>query len=80
MKNRSIVKVKDLIKELQKINPELEVMCYLENHNPAHLLIENVSEHEASKRRDEKTGIPGLVFQKSDFSQKIAFIDITSDF
>ena len=52
----------------------------MENHIPAPLLIQDVSVHEVIKQKDEKEQIPRLVFQKNNFSQKIALIEITSDF
>ncbi|MFA6716683.1 MAG: hypothetical protein WCS27_14985 [Victivallaceae bacterium] len=77
---KNVMKVKDLIEKLEKIDPQLEVLCYMENHIPAPLLIQDVSVHEAIKQKDEEEQIPRLVFQKNNFSQKIALIEITSDF
>jgi hypothetical protein len=80
------MKVKELIKQLNQIDPDLEVLCYSEDSNllaSKHgfrlLDIDNVSIIEGKKRRGDDQ-IPSLKLGKTPYSQKHAVIEVTSDF
>jgi hypothetical protein len=78
------MKVKELISQLEKLDGNLEVLCYSENniHDDvvsAFYMIEDVSVAEGEKKRD-LNGRPGIKFGKSGDSVKCALISIESDF
>ncbi|HHC6507148.1 TPA: hypothetical protein ACN32Z_004425 [Vibrio parahaemolyticus] len=81
------MKVKELIEELQKLDPEQCVTCYSEdeglktNDGPVQIFkIQDVSEAETeSSRLNEGSGKPWLKFGKSDNSSKFVLLEITSD-
>ena len=80
------MKVRELIEKLKQQDPELEILCYSEDTNllpPKHgfrlFHIENVTNAEGEKVRVDDQ-IPYLKFGKSSISQKLAIIEITSDF
>jgi hypothetical protein len=79
--------VKELILELSKLDPELEVLCYSEDGEllpPGHLFrllyIESVTVNDAERRRNSDDGIPSLKFMKTEHSEKLAFLNVTVDF
>ena len=80
------MKVKDLVKQLNKLDPELEVLCYSEDndllaskHGFRLLDINGVSIIEGEKRRGDDQ-IPSLKLGKTSLSQKHVVIEVTSDF
>ncbi len=80
------MKVKELITQLQKVDPNLHVMCYAEyeegpdGSNVTRIFeIDHVSASEAERSRD-KEGEPRLTFGRTDRSEKITFINLLSDF
>jgi len=73
------MKTKELIKELSKINPELDVICCGEDGKTILLKIESIETVDAEKLRDSN-GKPQLKFGASDSSQKQAIILVTDDF
>jgi hypothetical protein len=80
------MKVKDLISDLELLDPELEVLCITEDESllpPSHgariLEIQSVSATDAEKRRGDD-GVPSMKFGHSGLSQRHAFIYVTSDF
>lgn len=80
------MKVKDLQKQLSKLDPDLEVICYTEdevfqNREKAFRLfdIEHVDTVEAERVRLEDN-TPYLKIGKSPVSEVIGTLNITSDF
>jgi hypothetical protein len=80
------MKVSELIKELQKFDGNLDVLCSTEdesliskNHVFRLLEITDISEIEAEKTRSED-GVASLKLEKTSYSQKHVIIDVTSDF
>lgn len=80
------MKVKELIKQLNQFDPEIEVLCYSEDKiliAPNHLFrlldIDGVDIVEGEKRRGDDQ-IPSLKLGKTSLSQKHAVIEVTSDF
>ncbi|MCY1440928.1 hypothetical protein D9M71_572220 [compost metagenome] len=80
------MKVKELIEELNKQDPELEILCYTEDEKflpPDHLFrlidIENVSVLEAEKCRGDD-GIPTLKIGTDGYTQKHVLINLLTDF
>lgn len=77
--------VKDLIEQLQKLDPRLDVLCYAEDnellksgHGSVFFEISAVKATDGEFCRiDER---PCLKFGKSELSEKVAVIEITSDF
>ncbi len=80
------MKVRRLIEELEKLDPEMAVLCYTEDPD---LLAENQgfklfeiegvqgSEGERSKTDD---GIPTLKLGRGPHSEKLAILNVTADF
>jgi len=82
----TLMKVKDLIKKLNEMDHELDVLCYTEDSNivpESHIFslldIEDISVVEGEKRRGDD-GIPSMALGKSDLSKKHVTINITSVF
>lgn len=80
------MKVKDLVASLSKFDQELECLGYSEDldlraNNELFRLfeVETVSMCEAERGRDD-TAVPFLRIGKFANSEKIAFLNITSDF
>ena len=80
------MKVKDLIKELSKLDENLDILCYTEDEElvPSEdlfriLAIDSVDTTVAEKTRLED-GTPSLKFGESELSQKHATINVTSTF
>jgi hypothetical protein len=80
------MKVKQLIKELQKLDQEFDVICYTEDeeflpekHGFRIFEINDVTTTEGEKVRDE-SNMPSIKFGKSDYSKKHIVLNITSDF
>ena len=81
------VKVRELIKKLQQFDQDLEVLCYIEEeeeiikkgHRFRLLQINDLATTEGDKIRGDD-GIPSIKFGKTDHSEKIVTIDITSIF
>ena len=80
------MKVKDLIAELEKFDPELDVVCYSEDEAllpPGHLFrlfdIEDVAASEGEWRKGDD-GVPSMKFVSSESARKHVFIHVTSDF
>ena len=80
------MKVKELIAKLQKLDQELEVLCYTEddslvfqNHGFRLFSIESIKVIEGEKKRGEDQ-IPTLNLEKGPNSQKYVIIEVTSDF
>lgn len=80
------MKVKDLLHKLNKLDPELDVICYSEDSDllpPKYLLrlldITGVSVIDCEKMRGDD-GIPTFKLGKSSASSKHAAIEVTSDF
>ena len=69
------MKVKDLVKSLNKVNQELDVFCLLDDSSKI-LEIENVSEIGGLVKRID--GIPMISFSDSSTS-KYVVLEITSD-
>jgi hypothetical protein len=80
------MKVKELLKQLNQLDSELEVLCYIEDsdllaskHGFRLLDINGVSIIEGEKTRGDDQ-IPSLKLGKTSLSQKHAVIEVTSDF
>ncbi len=80
------MKVKELIAELEKLNPEADVLCYTEDEQfipDGHIFrlldIETVSTSKARKRRGEDH-IPTLKFGDSELAKDHILIQVLSDF
>ena len=80
------MKVKELVARLQKLHPEFEVLCYTEdsavlppNHGIRLFDIDATSVVEGEVTRGDDQ-IPSLKLAKGPQSQKLAVIEITSDF
>ena len=80
------MKARELIEKLKQQDPNFEVLCYSEdndllppNHGFRLFHIENVTDVEGEMVRIDDQ-IPYLKFGKSPISQKLAIIEITSDF
>lgn len=80
------MKVKDLIQELQKLNPELDVYTLSEDNeitkgkNVAEVFgIKDVSSMVVEVSRDEQYK-PKFVFYPVEKGQEVCFINFTSDF
>ena len=80
------MKVKELKAQLEKIDPNLDVICYAEEDEDSDgsivtriFEIDDVTASEAERSRD-KDGVPQLTFGSTDRSTKIAFINLLSDF
>jgi hypothetical protein len=79
------MKVKELIAQLEKLDPESLVVCYSEDEKlssfrgPVTIFeINDVSQTKAEMMRT-KSGVPGLKFEDNERSTKLAIIDLTSD-
>lgn len=80
------MKVGELIKELSRFDPELEVVCYTEDEDflaPGYLFrileIDSVDEGKGERRRNAD-GRPTLAFGHSKHSERFVFINVTGDF
>lgn len=79
------MKVKDLIAELSKIDPNLEVCCYTEDsfaatYNKGVRAFEIVSvDSVAASRARDKNGLPTLDILDAENPRKIALLEITSE-
>lgn len=80
------MKVKELIKELNKFNPNADVLCYSEDevlvpkkHIFRILEIQDVSKVSATKNRTED-GVPSLKFEQSNLSEEHVLLNVISDF
>lgn len=80
------MKVKELIAELSKQDPELEILCYTEDEKilPAdHLFrlidIESISVLEGEKRRGDD-GVPTLKIGTEGYTQKHVIINLLTEF
>ena len=80
------MKVKELIAALGKLDQNLDVLCYTEEsaglplgHVFRLLDIVDVGETEGEKRKGID-GVPTMRFEKSDHSERLATIEVTSDF
>ena len=80
VEREDIMKVKDLISQLKKFDPELDLICYQDTDLGFEIYeINSVSENEGEKTRlPDQT--PSIKFGKSSVSTKFALLDITSDF
>jgi hypothetical protein len=63
--------VRDLVKELSKLDPELDVVVYHEQHNPFE--IQGVSARQVKRSRD-KDGLALLTFEASE--DHVAILEI----
>lgn len=80
------MKVKELISELSKHDPELEVICYTEdehflqeNHLFRLIEIESINVVAGEKRRGDD-GIPTLNLGSEGYSEKHVMINLLTDF
>ena len=80
------MKVKDLQKKLAELDPESDLLCYSEDEalQTSETVfrifeIEGLSVTDAEKTRTDKE-VPTLKLGKSEYSKKVALLDITSDF
>ena len=81
------MKIKELIQNLQKFDPEKSIVCYSEDEGlrsdegPIQLFeVLNITEVRAeSGRLNDVAGKPWLKFGNSDTSSKFVLIEITSD-
>lgn len=82
------MKVKDLKAQLDKLDPDLEVLGYSEDQEllrPKHsfrlLDIDEVSVTEATKMRcEDRDRTPSLKFGKGPHSQKVVLLGLLADF
>lgn len=79
------MKVKELIEQLQKLNPETYIVCYSGDEElrsfrgPISIFeINDASETRAELGRS-KAGVPMLKFEDTEKATSIALIEITSD-
>lgn len=81
------MKAKDLIDKLSKLDPDLEVLCYIEEdenifkdgHMFRLLDITAVSKSQGEISRGEDE-IVSMKFNRSDTSREVITIEVTSDF
>lgn len=80
------MKVREIIAQLQNIDPEIDVLCYTEDkavlslgHGFRLFDIEEISVVDGTRIRGEDQ-IPTMKLGKGPNSQKHSFIEITSDF
>lgn len=80
------MKVKELVEQLKRLDPELDVLCCSEDENllaQEHLFrlldISGVSTVEGEKTRGDD-GVPSMKIGKTPYSQLHAVIDVTLDF
>lgn len=81
------MKVKDLINKLEKLEPEMDVLCYIEEdeeifkdgHFFRFLSITNVSTAKGERTRGED-GVASMKFKRSDISEEIVTLEVTSIF
>ena len=80
------MKVKELISELSKHDPELEVICYTEDEQflqGKHLFrlieIESINVVSGEKRRGDD-GVPTLKIGSEGYSEKHVMINLLTDF
>lgn len=81
------MKIKELIKNLQKYDPDMDAHIYCEDENlkagdePIQIFeIVDVSENDATPSRlDDGIGKPWLKFGKGESSRKFVLIQVTSD-
>lgn len=80
------MQVKDLLKHLESLDPELELVCYSEDeelvdtNNGFRLMeIEDISVTDARTHRDGMRN-PTLTFGKGELSKKIALAHVTCNF
>tara|TARA_R110000782_G_C14804145_1_gene412164 strand:- start:388 stop:606 length:219 start_codon:yes stop_codon:yes gene_type:complete len=71
------MKVKELIEELQKMDPQLNIVIY-DDSDARGLEIVNITETHLTQMRDPK-GVARMKFGKGPESTKHACIEITSD-
>tara|TARA_R110001592_G_scaffold363370_1_gene685400 strand:+ start:18554 stop:18799 length:246 start_codon:yes stop_codon:yes gene_type:complete len=80
------MKVKDLVSKLEKLNPEMDLLCFSESEDLAPkgyfirvMAIVDVTESGAKLSRDEKSDVVSVKFEKPGISKKYAAIELTSD-
>ena len=80
------VKVRELIEQLSKIDPESKVLCYSEEQELLQpgsgfrlLEINGVTNNKGEPRRLDD-GTPSIKFGPGPTSQQFAFIDVAADF
>lgn len=73
------MKVKELIKKLEALNPELNILCYSEEDNKISLMeIDHVSESNCKVSRAEDGSLQAL-FERGPDSVKVAFLNLIHD-
>ena len=73
------MKVDALVEALAQLDPGIDVLCYLETDEDSQIFeILSVDVVEAEKSRVD--GMPRLKFEKSEYSEPHAFINVTVDF
>lgn len=84
----TIMKVKDLLSQLSKLDPNLELYgyindsCLIAKESPYHVLsIENIDVSIIESKRDGK-GTPIFTFSEAEAkgARKVAFINLSADF
>ncbi|MBK7808760.1 MAG: hypothetical protein KA270_09745 [Saprospiraceae bacterium] len=80
------MKVKELIKELNKFNPNADVLCYTEDEGLFKkdngfrlLMIDHISKVTATKCRT-KENTPSLKFEESSLSEEHVLLNVIADF
>lgn len=81
------MKAKDIIDKLKQLDPDMDVLCYIEEdenifkkgHMFRFLEIIDVSTAQGEVNRGED-GIVSMKFNRSDTSKKIGTIEVTSQF
>ena len=80
------MKVRELQERLAKLDPELDVLCYTEDEEfvpkgRGFVLLDPVSVDRAEAESLRlKDGTPYLKFDKTEASQVVAILEVTSDF
>ncbi|PCJ93555.1 MAG: hypothetical protein COA46_00460 [Porticoccaceae bacterium] len=79
------MKVKDLVSKLEKLNPEMDLLCFSESEDLTPkgyffrvMEIVDVTESNAEASRDE-SGVVSVKFEQTGISKKYAAIELTSD-
>ena len=81
------INVKDLIAELEKLDPNLDIYGYSddpelvgENEGYKVFSVDSVDAHQVNKDRDELTRMPKLIFSAGEGSQKVALLNLSYRF
>lgn len=80
------MKVKDLIKKLESLDPNMDIYGYTEDESLAkqgklfHIFeLDSIDVNIATTFRD-RNGAPAITFGEGENSRKLAFINLTTDF